>query len=366
MKTELLPLVSVRQARHTWVSIPERNASWSIQEEAFPATGSASAKLLFLLRYAVLAPSPYNTQPWKFDVGTDSIDLIADRSRALPVLDPHDRGLVISCGAVLENLLVAARYFEYSGSIEMFPDRAAPDWIARLTCRAGAMPDVIDRDLFRSIPMARSMDGPFDLASPSKHLLCGLRAQAARHGCTLRFTERSGVREQLEDMIIDADHWQGLQEKLVSERSAWTREPGENALDGMVPEKLCCSRRMQDLGAPEWSTDVFPMSAKEQHDLQLAALVQSAPVLAVLGTRYDTPRDWLRAGQVCQQLTLSARHAGVWLSPFNQPIEVPSVRRRLRGMLRSHKWPQMVVRLGFGPEVKPTPRRSPQIVDSPH
>ena len=36
------------------------------------------------------------------------VDLLADRTRALPVNDPEDRELTISCGCALFNLRVAA------------------------------------------------------------------------------------------------------------------------------------------------------------------------------------------------------------------------------------------------------------------
>ncbi len=58
-----------------------------------------------LLKYAVLAPSGHNTQPWLFrPTEKDDLYLIADRTRALPVVDPHDRELIISCGAALDHL----------------------------------------------------------------------------------------------------------------------------------------------------------------------------------------------------------------------------------------------------------------------
>lgn len=61
-----------------------------------------------MLEAAVRAPSSHNTQPWLFAVRPDGIALYADRTRALPVNDPHDRELTVSCGAALLQLRVAA------------------------------------------------------------------------------------------------------------------------------------------------------------------------------------------------------------------------------------------------------------------
>jgi hypothetical protein len=59
----------------------------------------------------VLAPSGHNTQPWLFNVSGDAVELHADRTRGLPVVDPEDRALVISCGAALFFLRTAIRHF---------------------------------------------------------------------------------------------------------------------------------------------------------------------------------------------------------------------------------------------------------------
>lgn len=45
----------------------------------------------FVLKYAVLAPSSHNTQPWIFRVSNERVALFADRTRALPANDPDDR-----------------------------------------------------------------------------------------------------------------------------------------------------------------------------------------------------------------------------------------------------------------------------------
>jgi nitroreductase len=75
---------------------------WNISESEFPKYSSTYDKLKFFLRYAILAPSIHNTQPWSFRIQNDNtIDPYADRKRALPVLDPLGRDLTISCGIVL-------------------------------------------------------------------------------------------------------------------------------------------------------------------------------------------------------------------------------------------------------------------------
>ena len=83
----------------------------------------------------VLAPSSHNTQPWRFRVGADIVEVLTDRTRALPVNGPFDRELTISCGAVLTNLLVPARAGGLSPDVEVLPDPDDADLLARVVLR---------------------------------------------------------------------------------------------------------------------------------------------------------------------------------------------------------------------------------------
>jgi nitroreductase len=49
---------------------------YEIDEERFPRTGSTQEEYAFLIRYAILAPSSHNTQPWKFEIRDDGIEVI--------------------------------------------------------------------------------------------------------------------------------------------------------------------------------------------------------------------------------------------------------------------------------------------------
>jgi nitroreductase len=80
-----------------------------------------------IVRLAVLAPSSHNTQPWRFRVDRDCIDLRADRTRALPVNDPFDRELVISCGAALLTLRAAAAFLGLGTQVAMLPEAGDAD-----------------------------------------------------------------------------------------------------------------------------------------------------------------------------------------------------------------------------------------------
>ena len=65
--------------------------------------------LLGAVEAAGRAPSIHNSQPWRFQVAKDRVDVFADRSRWLPVTDADGRDLLLSCGAALLTLTARRR-----------------------------------------------------------------------------------------------------------------------------------------------------------------------------------------------------------------------------------------------------------------
>ena len=53
---------------------------WRVEENQFPSNGPLAERLRFLVRYALLAPSSHNTQPWQFHITDDRIDVFMDES----------------------------------------------------------------------------------------------------------------------------------------------------------------------------------------------------------------------------------------------------------------------------------------------
>ena len=74
------------------------------------------------VRAAVLAANPHNTQPWKFHLLPEGVDVYADTSRRIGAIDPLFREMHIGVGCAVENLLLSAEAAGYSWSF----DRAAP------------------------------------------------------------------------------------------------------------------------------------------------------------------------------------------------------------------------------------------------
>src|SRR5579863_2702125 len=81
---------------------------------------------LGLVRSAILAASPHNTQPWLFKVTNSAIELYIDTNRNVGALDPYLREEHIGMGCALENLMLAAAANGYTATVTTFPGKLGP------------------------------------------------------------------------------------------------------------------------------------------------------------------------------------------------------------------------------------------------
>jgi hypothetical protein len=325
---------------------------WSISARDFPANGATSEKWKFFLSYAVLAPSSHNSQPWLFQVRHDTLELYADRRRGCPVADPHDRELIMSCGCALFHLRCAMRHFGYPGAVELFPDRD-PHLVARVSLGTQDVIDVEESLLFYAIPKRRTNRQPFyDEPVPSS-LLISLQTAAEAEGVWLRFLHDQETRYAFADLVAEGDRIQWSNKAFRLELSKWlhcNHSPSRDGVPGYaagIDDLLSCTGplvvRTFDMGEGQAARD---------HEV-----ATGSPVLAVLGTDGDQPRNWVAGGQALARVLLRAQVEDVWASFLNQPIEVPELRTKLKALAGNAGFPQAVLRLGFGENVKPTPRR---------
>ena len=90
---------------------------------------------LFMVEYAIKAPSGHNTQPWLFRINENSIEIHPNFDRALPVVDFDNRELFISLGCALENLCITALEKGYDYDVELTKTGiitvylSSPDWL---------------------------------------------------------------------------------------------------------------------------------------------------------------------------------------------------------------------------------------------
>jgi nitroreductase len=319
----------------------------------FPVRGDPGERLRFLLSWAVQAPSRHNTQPWLFEIEGDEVRVYGDGSRALRTTDPDGRELLMACGAALTNLTLAAAHFGFATSSEIARGHRRDGLVARvwLEERRPSTPDT--EELFQAIPRRRTNRLPLDGREPPEGLVAQLVREARREGASLRPVE-DHQRSLVADLVSEGDEVQWSNPRWRAELSAWTRLNGSTRLDGMP----AAAHGLSDLAAvlkPLVQRLRNPSRLEAERDRRRARTTRA---LLVLSTRRDGNEEWVAAGEAMQRILLRATAAGLTASYLNSAIEVPELRGRLRDAIGEAGVPQIMIRLGYGLEVPPVPRRS--------
>lgn len=308
---------------------------------------SAADLVSHLVGGAVLAPSSHNTQPWRFRVSDKRIELWADRSRALPVNDPFDRELVISCGCALLNLRVAVAHAGFAPLVESGGSCDEPDRIARVTLTVDDSA-LVDAELFDFIPLRRTYRHRFAAKPVAEDALRALGQAAEKEGAWLHVLSSNLQRQNAAELVSKGDAILWANPSWRRELAAWMhpRRCGDGlSLPGLAVPIAQVVVRTFDMG--------YGVAAKDRQ------LADESPVLAVLGTDSDTEDDWLRAGQALQRLLLTAVQHGLQASYLNQPVQLAELRPKLLALLGRSGFPQVLLRIGApNTPIDAAPRRT--------
>lgn len=302
---------------------------------------------------ALRAPSSHNTQPWRFRIDGPSVELSADRDRALPVVDPDDRELTMSCGAALFHLRLALRVRSLDVDVEYLPHGPAADLIARLHVSRGHAPTPAEATLHGSLLSRHTSRAPYLSLTVPDEVVERLRGDVEAEGAWFVPLTGESQRIRLAALVMEADHLQWGSPAFRKELAGWMRSNDHPARDGIfgyaqgednVESHLAVmATRLLDLGSRQ---------AVRDRDL-----VDASPLLAVIGTDGDGPRDWVRAGEALDRVLLRAASEELRAAFLNQAVECSDQRAMVGELAGRAGFPQVVLRIGYGLAGQATPRR---------
>jgi hypothetical protein len=296
-----------------------------------------------------LAPSVHNTQPWTFVLFPDRIELRADRSRQLAVLDPDGRELVQSVGAALFNVRASLAASGYAVSVDRLPPDENGDLLAVVRPVAGE-PDRHLARLARAIRHRHTNRRPFEPATLPDGEVEEL-ARAAALESSLLLPVRGGVlRAAVAELAQEADRLQNADESYRAELRRWTSRSQAQG-DGVPASSVPRTAGPRTDAVPVRDFDVRGTGGLPRQtgsDLE--------QTLVLLATARDDPTAWLRAGEALERLLLELTRRDWVAGPLSQALEVASTRERL-GRLTAPAYPQMLLRVGRAPRADSSPSR---------
>ena len=316
-----------------------------LHDPATLAADGAEAALVRLAAYATLAPSPHNTQPWRFRVAGGSLTILPDGSRALPAADPRRRALAISLGCSAASVLVAAA----AAGLAMTPE-ITPEGGARLApADADPDPDPALASLFPAL-ISRVTDKrgyPPDAVEPPR--------LPAPEGIAVGYVADPASRSRLADLHRQAVAELARSGAFARELAGWLRtDPADPRRDGMtMPLPPAAAESL--IAALSRSGE--PLLQMGERDAQALA---AGPLLGLLTSAEDTEAAWISTGLAWQRLSLAAHAAGLAAAPLTAVVENPRTRQAAAALAPPGQHLQMLFRLGRSPgPLSPTPRRDP-------
>jgi nitroreductase len=305
---------------------------------------------------AIRAPSIYNTQPWRWELGPHGLDLRADRARQLAVVDPDGHSLLISCGAALTLAGYGLRAAGWTVDVARLPDPGDSDLLARILPTGRIEPSPLDLDRVAAARRRHSDRRPFGSDPVPADVIDMLRAAAGEPGVYVHFPVHREEYVQLAVAVSHADHIQRQQADYAEELARWVR-PDATSADGVpvtaVPHVSGAHPRRSDVALRNFEVAT--------PGLQVIDLdVDEHPLLAVVLTTQFGPRGHLQGGEAMMRLMVEAERLGLATCPLSQAVDLLAFRSRLRTVMGWADYPQMLLRLGIAPSTAPplpTPRR---------
>lgn len=321
---------------------------------------------LALVRAAILAASPHNTQPWRFRVTTTRIELLADPSRFLGAFDPFAREAFLGLGCALENMVLAAPSAGFTVRLE------TP--AGRLDGAVGAVPEPV-----AALELVPGVRVPGGLAAEiaGRHTNRG-RYQRDKALSPEALATITGLADGLPDVSVvllgDADPREAFAreivastEALISDTEAMTASDAWFRHDWQALQRHRDGVTLDAAGMEEFPVALAKMAPAVPgalaHRSWLAATrdvqVASAPLFGMITVPdLRDRRQALLAGRAWQRIHLWASAQGIAMQPLNQPLEMvdreevlghpPATARRLAGFVGDpSRRPVMAFRAGY-------------------
>lgn len=310
--------------------------------------GLSPAEVLTVVEAAARAPSVHNSQPWRFRVLPNRIELHADLTRRLPGTDSDDKELRLACGAALANLRIALEALGIRPLVSLLPGKGDALAVVRYGGHMTPSPEL--SALRHAIDGRRTNRKPFrDVPVPATY--CGALQKAAQvDRAWLHVVSDPMQGARLRSLVTRAHHAQLDNPSFRAELDRWTGH-NDGRADGVPTASAGPAPEPQD----EWVLRDYAGGHGRQRIT--GKDYEGRPLLLIVCSYYDSKLAELQAGQALQRVLLTATTLGLSASFLSQPIEVPAFREDLRRLLGTGVFPQAILRVGFGSAVPATPRR---------
>lgn len=292
--------------------------------------------LVPILESACRAPSLHNSQPWRWVFEHGTLHLFADHGRIGHHTDITGNEVVLSCGAALDHLVVAAAAAGWATTVDRFPDPNDHDQLASITFRATESVSEHARALADAIARRRTDRLAFAAPEPWQELEQTLRAACKHTSVDVDVIDDSG-RPALADASRRTEEHRRDDASYRYELLWWTHHSGSD--DGVPPAALASSAEASRVDV---SRDFPAFSADDRRP----EVERDRSKILVLSTFDDSHENVLRCGEALSRVLLECTVAGLATCTLTHMIEVHASREAVRRLTGRHAEPQVLIRVG--------------------
>jgi len=338
-----------------------------------PDPDSFSQPVMKSIAVGLNAPSPHNTQSWKFKIVNDETMLFyVDKDILLPETDPPSRQIHIGAGCFIETLVIGITGFGYTADVKYFPegyDNSAdfgvkPVAEIRIKKYDGKVHPLAIYILYRQTNRRPSTG--YLVAKSTFNQLLGLSGKS--HSKVLFYNENL---EKFKDLFYKGLDIESRTKRTNEEtRLLFRFSEEERAAKGnglSMPQMgyhgllLKIVEKSVKNGDPElWHKP----STIDKSMKSIKKAIDSTKGVVIWVTESNTFNDWIENGRDFVRFSLAAISQDLYLHPYNQPIqeysEMDSVRAdldKLIGISGTQKI-QFVARIGHSSTPYYTYRKS--------
>lgn len=311
--------------------------------EKIQALTEDEAAMLYL---ASLAPSGHNAQPWTITLKEPKQWIVGSaQERWLPAVDPDNREMMLSIGAFLENLSVAAGIKGYAAEIDVIGKDNFSSEIAKVkfinSKETGASEEAITerrtvrKNLLKKAISADDID--YLIAENNKAIF--YYPLDSKEGLYL---------SQATLLANKAQVYREDAQKELAEWIRWTERDAKEYGNGLTPESMGMK------GIARWyakhflgKDDVLGKTFKTETLKMVEEQVQSCAGWLVVTSDSSQVADLISTGRMFQSVWLRAREKSIAFHPMTQILEEEPWRTEAAKELGHSGSIQFVVRVGY-------------------
>jgi hypothetical protein len=300
-----------------------------------------------MLYLASLAPSGHNAQPWTIKMISDHHWIIGmASSRLLPVIDPENREALISIGAFLENLIIAAGAKGYEVESHIIAETSKNQDILEVKLHKV---DHLNTVNVTNISLRRTVRNNLITDALSNN---DIKFIIEKNNDSFFYFPRTSLEGQyLSEGTFLANKSQTYKTAAQEELANWVRWSNkdiEKFGNGLTAET------MEVEGVARWyvknfysSKDVLADSFREATVKKIKEQVATGSGWLIMTSKDSSVRELIKVGRNLQQMWLGVRDRQIAIHPMNQMIEEVEMRRTLSSMLQVVGDVQLILRVGY-------------------